>query len=203
MARALSSLRDHRGRTTRANGWGYLLGDEGSGYWIGLAALRSVMQAADGRGPQTSLTAQILGHWGLETPESLVRHVYREGVSPADIAALAGLVERAAGQGDAVALGIAGDAGHELVKALAAAVRRLDLLAPMPCALAGGVLTRGHAVKAAFSSAAAKAGLQLEPVEVVQEPAQGALRLARAALRPNVAPNDDPPMRPLCPRPSQ
>ena len=53
------------GRTTtgeliRAGGWGYLFGDEGSGYAIGVAALRAVMQAYDGRGPSTLLTGLVL-----------------------------------------------------------------------------------------------------------------------------------------------
>ncbi len=48
--------RDAQGRAARAGGWGYVLGDEGSGYWLGRHALRAVVRAADGRGRTTSLT---------------------------------------------------------------------------------------------------------------------------------------------------
>src|SRR5436305_1149612 len=47
----------------RAGGWGHLIGDEGSGYWIGREALAAVMRASDGRGPDTQLTAEILLHF--------------------------------------------------------------------------------------------------------------------------------------------
>ena len=47
------------GRTelARVDGWGYLLGDAGSGYWLGRAALDAVMRAHDGRGDATALSA--------------------------------------------------------------------------------------------------------------------------------------------------
>ena len=53
--------RSAAGTLARAGG-GYLLGDEGSGYAIGLAAWRAVLRAYDGRGSQTSLTERALGH---------------------------------------------------------------------------------------------------------------------------------------------
>src|SRR5262245_40133550 len=56
--------RDARGRAARAGGWGYVLGDEGSGYWIGRQALQAVVRSADGRGPATSLTPLVLEHFG-------------------------------------------------------------------------------------------------------------------------------------------
>ena len=48
--------RNERNQAARAGGWGYMLGDEGSGYWIGRAALRAVLREADRRGPATQLT---------------------------------------------------------------------------------------------------------------------------------------------------
>ena len=50
------------GRAARAGGWGYVLGDEGSGYWLGRQALRAVMRAADGRGPATTADAASAAH---------------------------------------------------------------------------------------------------------------------------------------------
>ena len=43
----------------RVDGWGYLIGDAGSGYWIGRAGLDAVLRAFDGRGPATALTAVV------------------------------------------------------------------------------------------------------------------------------------------------
>src|SRR4030095_12707011 len=57
---SISYGRHARGEAARSGGWGYVLGDEGSGYWIGRAALRAVLREADKRGPETSLTEMLL-----------------------------------------------------------------------------------------------------------------------------------------------
>src|SRR5204862_1881072 len=57
--------RNAQGEAARAGGWGHVLGDEGSGYWIGRLALRAVVRHADGRGRATRLTPLLLGHFGL------------------------------------------------------------------------------------------------------------------------------------------
>ena len=75
------------GRTARASGWGYLLGDEGCGYRIALAALQAIAKAADGRGPATRLTDAFLKHLKIEAPKGLIQTIYR---ADWDRAALAG-----------------------------------------------------------------------------------------------------------------
>jgi N-acetylmuramic acid 6-phosphate etherase len=175
--------RDRDGHTLRAGGWGYILGDEGSGYAIGQAALRAVMRASDGRGPQTILTQAVLSHWSLAAPQNLISRVYIDQISPNDIAALAVLVEAAASEGDAVAQVILREAGHELALAVDAVVQRLGLRGPIPCAQAGSVIVKGQNIRQMFLDAAKTLGLQLDPVTPVTEPAQGAVRLAHHSLK--------------------
>src|SRR5438093_1490445 len=79
----------------RAGGWGYVVGDEGSGYFIGRHALRAVVRHADGRGRETSLTPRLLGHFGLTSAAELIRRVYHEELAPGAIGALAGYVQEA------------------------------------------------------------------------------------------------------------
>jgi len=174
--------RSPRGEMARAGGWGHIMGDEGSGYAIGVEALRAVMRAYDGRGQATALTDAVLAHWSLETPTDLVGRVYRESDGTAEIATLAALVDAAAGGGDAVAAAILGAAGRELALTVQAVVRRLALPMPAPCALAGGAIVKGRAVRAAFQAALDAAGLHLDPITPVTEPAQGAIRLAANLL---------------------
>jgi N-acetylglucosamine kinase-like BadF-type ATPase len=174
--------RDPAGRTARSGGWGHLLGDEGSGYAVGLAALRAVMRAFDGRAPSTELTAAVLSHWSLAKPTDLVGRVYRESLTPGEVAGLAPLVDAAAAGGDAVAQAIVDEAGGELALAVAAVLRGLRLTGPTPCALAGSLIVKGHAVRAAFMAAAQRLGLQLAPIAEVHEPAQGAVRLAQSLI---------------------
>jgi glucosamine kinase len=61
------------GRVARAGGWGALLGDEGSGYALGLGALRAVLRAHDGRARPTTLTGAVLRETGLNEAAELVR----------------------------------------------------------------------------------------------------------------------------------
>src|SRR5438270_4385002 len=68
--------RNARGEAARAGGWGHMIGDEGSGYWIGREALSAVMRAADGRGPRTELSAEILAHFDVADVSRLPRLVY-------------------------------------------------------------------------------------------------------------------------------
>jgi N-acetylglucosamine kinase-like BadF-type ATPase len=171
------------GQIAYASGWGYLLGNEGSGYAIGLRALQATVRAHDGRGPRTALVEPILAQWSLGRVEDLIQRVYRENASVADIAALAPVVLRAAADGDAVAKGIAEDAGNELALAVMAAISRLRWTSAIPCAQAGSILLHGQAVAAAFLARVAELRLPLDPIKQVPEPALGALRLAQRLLR--------------------
>jgi N-acetylglucosamine kinase-like BadF-type ATPase len=174
--------RSPAGQQARADGWGHLLGDEGSGYAIGLAALRAVMRAYDGRGPATTLGEALLARWALATVADLVPRVYQELGGKHEIAALASTVEAVAGEGDAVAQQILASAGGELALAAQAVVRRLELGGPVPCALAGGVVVGGRLVRHAFQAATEQLGLTLTPIIVVAEPVLGAIALAQEVV---------------------
>src|SRR5262245_33895709 len=86
---------DGAGHAARAGGWGHILGDEGSGFWIGRRALAAVMRQSDGRGPTTRLTGLILQRMGLGDPAQLIHEVYDRNVRQPGIAALAPLVPQA------------------------------------------------------------------------------------------------------------
>lgn len=170
---------DSSGAEARAGGWGYLLGDEGSGYALGRAALRAIARAADGRGPSTSLTDAVLVHWSLDAPAALIAHVYRPPLSRAAIAELAPLVVAEAEAGDAVAGALVQEAGRSLAVAVWAVAARLAFPVPIPCALAGSVIVRARSIRRALLNAVSSR-LSLAPVASVEEPARGALRLALA-----------------------
>jgi N-acetylglucosamine kinase-like BadF-type ATPase len=170
--------RNKSGETTRAGGWGYLLGDEGSGYRIGLTALQAIARSHDGRDEISNLQSLILNHLSLNSPIDLIRYVYRERVPTTEIAALASFVEEAADGGDAVATKILQEAAHELSLAAKSVARRLRMTGAIPCAQAGGVITRGKVIAAMFRQSAHAMGLALHPIQPVIEPAQGAIRLA-------------------------
>ena len=98
--------RNASGEAARSGGWGYVLGDEGSGYWIGRAALRAVLRQSDRRGPDTVLSTLLLEHFGIQRAQELIHEVYHANLRPSAIGALAQCVQSAFTQGDGVAIGI-------------------------------------------------------------------------------------------------
>ncbi|MEN8097979.1 MAG: N-acetylmuramic acid 6-phosphate etherase, partial [Chloroflexota bacterium] len=170
---------DPDGKEARAGGWGYLLGDEGSGYAIGLAGLQAVARATNERGPKTSLTELLLAHINLAKPQDLIRYIYGASAPRNTIADLSPIVQNAAQEGDKIAQEIIQTAGSELALAVKVVADQLNLKEPIPCALAGSVLTKGKAVRAAFHQSVQEFELQLDPVVSVDEPALGAIKLAR------------------------
>jgi N-acetylglucosamine kinase-like BadF-type ATPase len=180
--------RDATGRAARSGGWGYVLGDEGSGYWIARQALRAVVRASDGRGPATSLTARVLAHYHLTRPQDLVHAIYHGGSQPSAMAALAREVEAAATDDDAVALRILAIGALELADAAASVARRLELdQAPCRLVLAGRILRMLSHLRARMMERLTER-LPLATPEVLDvEPACGAVRLALAAAHDRLA----------------
>ncbi|WP_336644774.1 N-acetylglucosamine kinase [Microbacterium sp. USHLN186] len=135
---------------TRVDGWGYIMGDAGSGYWIGRAALDAVMRAHDGRGPATALTAVMQERWpdletayvALQASEDRVRTV----------ASFAAPTAQHAASGDEVAVRICRDAAAELATAVLAALRVTDAPADAAVGAIGGVFG-SDVIRATFQSA--------------------------------------------------
>jgi N-acetylglucosamine kinase len=171
------------GERARAGGWGHLLGDEGSGYAIGLAALRAVARAADGRGPATALTDLVLARCHLDDPSGLIGLAYGAW-QPADVAGLAPVVGAAAA-GDAVAEGILTDAAAELALAATTVARVLGFLEPASARFevvtAGGLWSGLPGLRARFAATVhdeAKGAIVIAPR---RSPVEGAVLLARRA----------------------
>ena len=104
-----------------------MLGDEGSGYWIGRAALRAVLREADRRGPRTALTPLLLRHFGVSEAQNLIHEVYQSKLRPAAIGSLAQCVQAAFTEGDDAAQGILRAAADELESSGSSVATRLDL----------------------------------------------------------------------------
>jgi N-acetylglucosamine kinase-like BadF-type ATPase len=173
---------DRGGRPARAGGYGYLLADEGSGYWLGHRALRAAVRGSDGRGPQTRLTALVFEALGVTTMAELVPRVYEEGLANHQVAALAGLVQRARDEGDPLAAGFLEEGGAELGLAARAVALQLELAGqPFPVVLAGGAFKACPGLMEPLTRA-----LQLpeaRPARLGVEPAHGAVTLALDLLR--------------------
>jgi N-acetylglucosamine kinase-like BadF-type ATPase len=169
--------------TARAGGWGYLFGDEGSGYSLGIAALRAAVQAADGRIPPTSLQEDVLFALGLRQVEELVAALYQRNPTREIIARLASVVFTAAEKGDRQAERILEDATSELVKAALAVVSILGWNETIPCILGGGVFQHYPQFVDRTVKKIQLCGIEVNPIQVSTKPVIGAVRLAIHTLR--------------------
>jgi N-acetylglucosamine kinase-like BadF-type ATPase len=171
--------RDANGRAARAGGWGHVLGDEGSGYWIGRRALQAVMRASDGRGPATALSTLVLERYQIERAQQLVHEVYARGARPVTIAALASIVERAANAGDAIAAAIVSDGAGELAAATTSVADQLQM--PQgPVVMAGNLIRAMPRLDAELRRRLAERLPHASVRALDVEPAQGAVHLALA-----------------------
>jgi N-acetylglucosamine kinase-like BadF-type ATPase len=179
-----------RKEVARVDGWGHLIGDAGSGFWIGRAALDAVMRAHDGRGEATALTAAVRADFPDLERAYLELQADAEKVSR--IAAYARPVAVAAAAGDAVACRILADAGRELALSALAGLRRTgeaDAAAPQVRGVGG--LFGADRLAAAFI-AEVRAALPAADVAIVAaQPLDGAQLLPEveqsSALVPRIA----------------
>ena len=172
------------GRTTRAGGWGYLLGDEGSAYALAMAALRQIVRQADRRTAGSSLTERLLSRIGVAEPSDLVRIVYGGEWDRTRLAHLAIDVIRAADEGDSVAGRLVDQQVGELADSVCAVVSALGLsAASVPLALAGGLLVLAPTYRDRLLLALNDRGIRPAHVLAVSEPAEGALRLANGIVK--------------------
>lgn len=134
-------------RTARSDGWGYLLGDEGSGYWIGAAALRTLLRRHDGRGRRGRglEQAMLAALGGIGAPE-ILNWVYDAPAAVDRIAGLAPVVLAAAASGEPAAAAIVNQAGVRLGRAACAVIRKLELVCEtFPLVTLGGLFRSPHA----------------------------------------------------------
>lgn len=120
---SMAWARDAAGHSHRVGGWGDVIGDEGSAYWIGRAVLARVSQSLDGRAAPTGLVAALFTHLGLDAAHPLDGLEGWTASQPHLRAAIAGLSVLAGAQadaGDAGALQIVEAAAHELARHFAA-----------------------------------------------------------------------------------
>ena len=139
--------RSPAGTTQRCGGWGPVIGDEGSGAWLGRKALQVIAAAHDGREPETALTGALLTALELDDVAAIIR--WASSATPADFATLAPAVLSAAEVGDLRANTVVTMAVEELALHVRALARALfvDERAAIPIALHGGLLAKGRPMR--------------------------------------------------------
>ncbi|MBA3868542.1 MAG: hypothetical protein H0X30_05270 [Anaerolineae bacterium] len=169
--------RTSAGKTWRCGGWGYLIDDLGSGFYLGQQALMAVTQAADGRGSATALTKSVLETLGLTDLNQLMNRVYYPHAAIGAIASLAPLVLELSSY-DPIAHTIVVNATKHLANLVITTAKQLDLQNEVNVVAVGGVVTSSESfrqlLEAAIKEQLPTAKLQLP----VAPPVVGAAILA-------------------------
>lgn len=178
-----------RGRTgaeARAGGWGPLFGDTGSAYWVGLAALRYLAEAADGMAADSDLAVRLpAARPHGDAPNARLREwlrgIYRLEWNRERIAGLASDVVASARTGDAVAAGLLEQAGIAMGRLITAVERRLSE-SDLSATFTGGLAENSPELTDAAARELARAGSTVRLQPPCRTAVEGAVLLAAEAL---------------------
>jgi glucosamine kinase len=171
---------DATGRRCQVGGWGYLIGDEGSGYSIGRAALAAVVRAHDSIGKPTGLTPRVLSWLGIDTVDELRDVIYSKTGDRRLIASVARPAFDTAEAGDEVARGIIEAAADELALAVAAGADQISDDGSIAVATYGALFGRA-ALLSRFATSLAAQAPRLQIVRDSMPALGGAVLLAMEA----------------------
>lgn len=166
-------LLDEAGQQYVSGGWGYLLGDAGSGYTLAREALLAVIAEADGVGPATPLTALALEYFGVSSPRMMIDKVYAPEWTPDKLAGFARFVIAQAEGGEPVA----GEILKRNMERLASLAAQLFKKAPdaRQIGLYGGIFAHSSAARAAFCDALLALAPQAQVCALDYPPELGAI----------------------------
>lgn len=174
--------RNAQGQTHRSGGLGYLIGDEGSGYWIGLKILCTVTRSLDGRGPETLMTGPLMETLQCDSLRGIIGQVYGGELDKSRIAALSRLLTAALQQKDAAALDIARAAADELCMLAGTVVTALGIEGGR-LALSGGLLSESSPLRAQVMERIQRQHPALQIISPQTDAAQGAALMALEQLK--------------------
>lgn len=170
--------RNRQGQVLRVGGWGHLMGDEGSGYQIGIQALNVIARNHDMQ-KDSRLFRALLEYFHCEDFQSLVGCVYNQAQDKKQIAALAYVVDESAKQGDEDALHILRQSAGQLVEMCDILIGQLCLeREPFLIVTNGSIIQKCHIVAEEFRALIGKKYPQARIKDVLVDPAWGAVEIA-------------------------
>jgi N-acetylglucosamine kinase-like BadF-type ATPase len=169
------------GRSWRAGGWGHLLGDEGSGYWLGAESIKAALRDRDGSGPPTALTDASLRFFGSPSIEALAASVYTTPMTKGELAAFAVETSRLASDGDTIARQLYAHAAAELARQIHTVITRTGLQGTFPVGLIGSAYRAGPVFIEPLTTAIHELAPGADVFTVQMAPVGGSLLLAARA----------------------
>lgn len=171
------------GNVWRTGGHDYILGDEGSGFWIGLSAMKKALRFRDGRGRATELAGRLMRFYGIGRIDELLNLVLVQGssIGKAEVAAFAVEVSEAAKNGDQVAIDIFARAARDLAEQVNTVIHKLKLEGEFPVGMIGSVWRAGALIRQPFEASVSQVARHARFVIPDIPPAAGAVLLAATA----------------------
>jgi N-acetylglucosamine kinase-like BadF-type ATPase len=169
--------RTMEGKSSRAGGWGHIIGDEGSAYYIGVKAINEALRSYDGRSGFTILLPMLLEAMQADNVDQLVSYVYREEFSKSKIAKLARVVDEAFKKGDQTAKSILEQSAYELFLLADSVIKALDTTDSV-LVTSGSVLLKNKFIFDNFCSLVKASYPKLRILKLNKDPAYGAVHIA-------------------------
>lgn len=169
------------GELYRVGGWGHILGDEGSGYQIGLLSLKTVIKSLEGMLPPTLMTKAITDAYDFGHISELKGYVYKSSIGRNDIAAFARYCVETAANGDSLAQTILQDQARELAETTTTLIGKHPELEQTDVICTGSIFKHSAVFRNTFRETLLSLFPKLSFVEGRNDlsPADGAALLAR------------------------
>jgi len=174
---------NEEGKEAKVNGWDYILGDEGSGYAVGIKALRALMKAYDGRGESTLLFKTILEDLNIKNVSELIRWAYIDSFSKDKIAAIAKTVCRTAEMGDRISIKILEEEAMEAVNSVTVVANKLNIAdKKFDLVFVGNLFKCEKYFKSVLMKKLKSKFTQINFMPLTEKPVEGAIKLALGNL---------------------
>lgn len=177
--------KDTKGIVHRVGGWGRILGDEGSGFFIGRAGITAVTRFIDGRGNKTLLTKLLAEKFRLTDQTEIITAVYKDNF---DVASVAPLVLEAAAKKDQVSRLIIEQAAAELTDHVRALAEKLlpvfckKVKMKIPVSYIGGLIANDTLLQHLLTEQVTATLPHIHISEPMSPPAFGAVVMSLTAL---------------------
>jgi glucosamine kinase len=169
------------GRSWRTGGWGHLLGDEGSGYWLGVESIRAALRDRDASGPPTRLGEEASAFFDVPSIEALASLVYSKPLTKGEIAAFAVRTAKLADEGDDVARELFARGAQLLGGQIVAVIAQTGLRGRFPVGLIGSAYKAGPVFMEPLEKRVRQDAPQAQISLVEMAPVGGSLLLAARA----------------------
>lgn len=183
--------RNEQGQNWQAGGWGPILDDPGSSYWLGRQAMIAAIRDYDGRGSKTRLHQSVVEALGIDSVQEIMRRVELEGMARSEIAALAPLVTTAAAAGDEVARSLIEHGVDQLGIMVATVAERVSFIAKsptIPVVITGGLTSAGSVFLSPLQRAIQRRAPATCIVDARMSPVLGGVLLALELIQAPISP---------------